>query len=122
MIRDPLEPNKTKAAGVGTEAASENTQQADYKAIRSRSTSTESQLLKMRALLRLAPHTTHSLRQQGISHPAGRVLDLRDDGYVIVTERVKAHDSDGFTHINVARYALLKEPPAQPELGLEVQG
>lgn len=89
---------------------------ADVLAIKSRSTSTESQLAKLPALLRRGPQTTHSLRMQGISHPAGRVNDLRKAGFVIATQRVKSLDSDGFTHINTARYVLISEPPRQMDL------
>ena len=93
-----------------------NKAQDDAKVMRSRSTSTETQILKLRAFLREGPKTTHFLRMRGISHPAGRVQDMRDDGYEIATERVNSVDSDGFTHINVARYVLLKEPPQQTTL------
>lgn len=90
--------------------------QKDVKAITSRSTSTSAQISKLRAFLREGPKTTHFLRTHGISHPAGRVQDLRDDGYEIITQRVNSIDSDGFTHINSARYVLMKEPPKQAEL------
>lgn len=88
--------------------------QHDDKVIGSRSTSTQTQIAKLIALLRLGPKTTHSLRMHGISHPAGRIKDLRDSDYLINKETVKAIDSDGFTHINVARYALIKEPAKAP--------
>jgi hypothetical protein len=114
-------PDQESAAFQNTEqqnhtASRPNTTDADEKIIKSRSTSTETQIKKLVALLREGPKTTHSLRQQGISHPAGRIRDLRDYGYLINAERVKAIDSDSFIHINTARYALLKEPPHQHEL------
>lgn len=76
----------------------------------SRSTATEVQLQKLLALLRLAPRHTHELRALGIHHPAGRVLDLKKRGYTITATRVTTVDSDGFTHVNVARYTLEREP------------
>jgi hypothetical protein len=103
---------KTKAAAPDQEnAASKNIQQSDYKAIRSRSTSTESQMIRLLALLRIGPQTTYSLRKHGIAHPAGRIENLRAAGHLINTERVTAIDSDGYTHIGVAKYSLIKEAP-----------
>lgn len=120
-------------SGDQAETASQNNQQPnntpipapsatakDEKAKRSRSTSTAAQIAKLLVLLREHPQTTHYLRTQGISHPAGRVNDLRKSGCEILTQRVGTTDSDGFAHINVARYVLLKEPPRQ--LSLDVQG
>lgn len=128
MINQPDEratPENDKGAAPDQEnAPSETTQQqTDSKLIGSRSTSTETQIGKLIALLRQGPKTTHSLRMHGISHPAGRIKDLRDSEYVIYKETVKAIDSDGFTHINVARYALIQEPPKPPALvvGREVR-
>ncbi|KWT83878.1 hypothetical protein APY03_4433 [Variovorax sp. WDL1] len=46
----------------------------------------------------------------GISHPAGRVLDLQERGYVLESARVASVDSDGFTHRGVALYSLIAEP------------
>ena len=73
------------------------------------STSTDAQIKKLVALLRQGPKTTHSLRMHGISHPAGRISDLRKAGCVINTEKVKSIDSDGFTHCKTARYSMLVE-------------
>lgn len=85
--------------------------EADAKAKRSRSTSTGAQIAKLLAFLREGPKTTHFLRTQGISHPGGRVNDLRKSGCEILTQRVRTTDSDGFHHVNVAEYVLLKERP-----------
>lgn len=79
----------------------------------SMSTATEVQLAKLRARLRIRPHHTHELRQCGISHPAGRVLDLIEMGYVVESARVTTVDSDGFTHRGVALYTLLSEPDVE---------
>lgn len=92
--------------------------EADAKAKRSRSTSTGAQIAKLLAFLREKPQTTHYLRTQGISHPAGRVNDLRKRGCEILTQRVGTTDSDGFQHVNVAQYVLLKEPLQQSSLNV----
>lgn len=103
------EQQANSTASTNRPAISDQTER-DARAIRSRSTSTDSQLSKLIALLRQGPQTTHFLRLHGISHPGGRVNDLRNAGYDIVTHRVRTVDAHGFTHINVARYVLLKEP------------
>jgi hypothetical protein len=87
--------------------------EADAKAKLSRSTSTQAQIAKLCAFLREGPKTTHYLRMMGISHPAGRVNDLRNAGWEILTQRVGTIDSDGFEHFGVAEYVLLKEAPRQ---------
>lgn len=100
-------------------AANADQAEAAAKAKRSRSTSTEAQIAKLLALLREKPQTTHYLRTQGISHPAGRVNDLRKSGCDILTQRVKTIDDNGYPHINAAQYVLLREPPQQmPLLGV----
>lgn len=101
---------KTKAHAPREESApSELQQQGDYKAIRSRSTSTEDQHRKLLALLRMGPQTTYSLRKHGIAQCAARIFWLRNIGHVITTDRVTAVDSDGFSHVGVARYSLVQE-------------
>lgn len=80
--------------------------------ILSRSTATEAQLAKLIALLRQGSRHTHELRRLGISHPAGRVRDLKGRGFQIDSSRCVTVDSDGFTHRQVARYSLLAEPSA----------
>lgn len=101
-------------------AANSDQAESDAKAKRSRSTSTGAQIAKLLAFLREGPKTTHYLRTHGISHPAGRVQDLRDDDYDILTQRVNTVDAHGFGHVNVAEYVLMKEPPRQ--LPLDIQG
>lgn len=88
----------------------------DAKAIRSRSTSTEAQRARLLALLRTGPQTTYGLRKHGVAVTSARIFDLRAEGFEIATERVTAYDSDGYAHIGVARYTLLREPPQQNEL------
>jgi hypothetical protein len=75
-----------------------------------RSTKTEAQIQRLLQLLRIRPRHTHELRCAGISHPAGRILDLLKRGYLIDSGRVTTVDADGFTHVNVALYSLMAEP------------
>ena len=75
-----------------------------------RSTATEVQIAKLIALTEARPHHTHELRQMGISHPAGRVLDLVKRGYVYDTARITTVDGDGFSHRGVALYSLISKP------------
>lgn len=76
----------------------------------SRSTSTEAQIARLVEMLRLRPHHTHELRRQGISHPAGRIQDLEEMGFVIGSDRINTVDSDGYLHTGVALYSLIEEP------------
>lgn len=120
------EDSVSDVSGDQAETALQNDQQAndtpipaasatakDEKAKLSRSTSTEAQIAKLCAFLREGPKTTHYLRTEGISHPAGRVNDLRNAGWEILTQRVGTVDPHGFAHANVAQYVLLKEAPRQ---------
>lgn len=74
------------------------------------STATNAQIFKLLSLLRIRPRNTYELRARGISHPAGRVLDLQTLGYVVNTSRVATVDGDGFLHAGVALYTLESEP------------
>jgi hypothetical protein len=78
----------------------------------SRSTATEAQIERLIELLRLAPRNTHELRRHGVSHPAGRILDLQKRGFLIDSSRVTTVDSDGYSHVGVALYSLISEPDA----------
>lgn len=104
---------KRKAAAPYQENAASKEQQqksiTDSAILKSRSTSTEAQRAKLLALLRLGPQTTYSLRKHGLAQCAARVWDLRAAGHIINTERVTAIDSDGFTHVGVARYTLIQD-------------
>lgn len=59
--------------------------------------------------LRRGRRHTYWFRANGISHSAARVMDLNKRGYVIVSTRVNAYDSDGYEHRNVAMYELISE-------------
>lgn len=89
-------------------------EQHQHRQYSNRSTATEAQIQRLLALLRQGPRHTHELRCMGISHPAGRVLDLLKRGYHVASDRVTTVDGDGFTHVGVARYSLISEPEAQP--------
>jgi len=78
-----------------------------------RSTATEAQIQRLQEALRCRPHNTHELRRMGISHPAGRIQDLEERGYVIESARTTTVDSDGFTHSGVALYVLVAEPESR---------
>lgn len=87
------------------ESSAPNTRQFSRK-----STATEAQIERLIELLRRAPRNTHELRRHGISHPAGRVQNLTQRGYMIASDRVTTVDGDGFHHVNVALYSLIAEP------------
>lgn len=82
----------------------------DRKAIRSKSTERNAQNRKLVAFLKLRQQHTYELRKQGISHPAGRVQDLEEEGYIIKSDRITVVDEHGFRHPNVALYSLVSEP------------
>ncbi|MET3498161.1 helix-turn-helix domain-containing protein [Variovorax boronicumulans] len=105
-----MKPKKTKssAGSSGTGTPKVSSLQGE-----SKSTATEVQLAKLLARLRHRPHHTHELRQCGISHPAGRVLNLMERGFLIESARVTTVDSDGFQHHGVALYSLIAEPNGQ---------
>jgi hypothetical protein len=128
MTPDFQQNQKTKGAAPSQESApSENTQQANHNApeanshaariLRSRSTATLTQRERALELLKISPQTTYGLRQKGISHPAQRLKELIADGHLITSSRVNAVDSDGYVHVGVAMYSLVK--PVQPQLDLE---
>ncbi|WP_175796576.1 helix-turn-helix domain-containing protein [Burkholderia anthina] len=60
--------------------------------------------------LRMGPRHTYWFRARGCSHPAARVMELIAMGYKIVSYRVTAVDSDGYSHHGVAMYELIDDP------------
>lgn len=98
---------KAPAALQRSEADTAKTSTAKYSR---RSTSTEAQIERLTEMLRIRNRHTHELRKVGISHPAGRINDLKKRGFVIDKQLINTVDSDGFTHINVALYSLISEP------------
>jgi hypothetical protein len=83
------------------------------KLLGSKSTATEAQTRKLALLLEARPHNTYELRKQGISHPAGRVQNLEEEGYVIKSDRITVVDENSFSHPGVALYSLLSKPDGQ---------
>lgn len=93
---------------------SEQTAQAKKDILASKSTSTEVQLAKVLALLRMGPQTTIQLREHGIMMPASRIHHLRHvEGHQISSELLTLHDSNGFRHSKCARYHLQAEASAK---------
>lgn len=54
--------------------------------------------------------TLYAREAMGIMHPGGRVLELRKQGYNIVTRRRPGADVAGSSH-SVAEYVLMAEEP-----------
>lgn len=72
--------------------------------------SAEAQRLRLLDVLRCeSVSTLEARRNLDILHPAMRVRELRQDGYVIHTLRVPADTGFGIKH-SVARYVLVSEP------------
>lgn len=101
-----------KANALGQESAYSSNSEISRK-LTSRSTETEAQILRLAEMLRLRPHHTYELRRKGISHPAGRVQNLEERGFVITSDRISTVDPDGFTHCGVALYSLVFDPEAK---------
>ncbi|WP_175836993.1 helix-turn-helix domain-containing protein [Burkholderia anthina] len=76
-----------------------------------RDMSAAAQCKRVLEYLKADGQTTYSLRAKGISYPAQRIKELVQLGYRICSHRVSAVDSDGFLHINVARYSLTDRDP-----------
>lgn len=62
------------------------------------------------AAQRKRPHTSYELRRAGCYQAPTRVFELRGAGFDIQTTRVSVIDSDSFSHVGVALYALVAEP------------
>lgn len=70
----------------------------------------ETQKQAILKLLRSGPKTTFELRNLGISHPAGRIQELRRAGHLINTVLGDGTlDHRGVAHHSVARYTLVQE-------------
>lgn len=75
----------------------------------SKSTERQAQVNKLFALLKIRPHHTYELRRLGISHPAGRVQNLEEEGHHIDSARVTVVDEHGYSHVGVALYSLVDQ-------------
>ncbi|MGF6664840.1 hypothetical protein QF000_006667 [Paraburkholderia atlantica] len=89
------------------------------KANNDRDMSREAQRKRVLEYLKASPQTTYSLRARGISHPAQRIKELIELGYRIASGRVRAVDSDGFAHSNVALYSVHDREPDLVDLMAE---
>ena len=76
--------------------------------------STQEQRSRMLHYLRLRPVSTLEARRElDILHPAGRVMELRREGYQISTVTTTEHSECGRAH-KVARYVLMAEGNGVP--------
>ncbi len=98
--------NSNGLTATNSQPAKTNRKRTNSAKFTSRSTKTEVQLQKLISFLTQRPHHTYELRMAGISHPAGRILDLEKRGFEFDSQRITTVDSDGFTHSNVALYTL----------------
>lgn len=102
MSRAPRERKKTKAAGVGTKAASKNNQQSKSNGIEA-----SAQCARLLAALRIGPITTLEARRTiDVLHPAARIQELRADRHNIITAWTNDVTPEG-NHHRVAKYVLM---------------
>jgi hypothetical protein len=82
----------------------------------SQAASTLKDRIKIVSLLRIKPtHTIQFREKHGLISPAPRIKELRDKGYGIETQKIKAQSIDGRWHNNIALYVLISEPPAHEQ-------
>jgi Helix-turn-helix domain len=87
--------------------------EAALKALRTQFTGTDTpaQITLLAAALRLYSISTYEAsRFLDIYHPAGRIKDLRKQGYNILTVWTTVQTEAGVAH-RIGRYVLLAEPP-----------
>jgi hypothetical protein len=97
-----MDPEKTKAAGVGTEATSENDTQP-----KNSGNESSAQCARLLAALKLGPLTTLAARRTlDVLHPAARIQTLRAHGHKILTIWTNDHTAEGYRH-RVAKYVLV---------------
>jgi hypothetical protein len=86
--------------------------------IMSQAASTLKDRKKIVSLLRKNPtHTIKFREKHGLISPAPRIKELRDKGYSIETQKIKAQSIDGRWHNNIALYVLISEPQANDHNG-----
>lgn len=102
-----MSPQRDGAAISGEERgarAKENNKQPPHSNTRA------AQQQRLLEALRVAPVNTFEGRAVlGVPHVAGRIQDLREAGFAIVTTWTLARGDTGAMH-RIARYALLREP------------
>jgi hypothetical protein len=68
---------------------------------------------KIVSLLRIKPTYTIKFREKhGLISPAPRIKELRDKGYDIESQKIRAQSIDGRWYNNIVLYVLTSEPPA----------
>lgn len=74
---------------------------------RLRDVSTDAQRNRLLERLQVGPVDTFTARNElNISHPAGRVQELREAGHPIFTHRQTIHDDQGRPHRGCAVYVM----------------
>ena len=106
----------TKNKGLATPATNPKTHKPNFN-----DNSTFNQRLKLLDwLLERGSITTDQARQHlDIMHPAGRIKDLRNAGYLIVTIWVTWQSEFGIKH-RVAKYLLTHKDPLESQIASEV--
>ena len=74
------------------------------------STATAEQHNRIIERLRISPATTAQLREIGCFCPASRIIELREYGYRIETQRRDIVDAHGYPHRRMGLYILHSEP------------
>lgn len=81
--------------------------QADPKLFQLDNNSVAAQRRRLLSRLEFGPVDTITARRElNILHPAGRIDELRSQGFNIITHRVSLTDDQGFKHHGVALYVL----------------
>jgi hypothetical protein len=57
-------------------------------------------------------HTIEFREQHSLISPAQRIKELRDKGYDIESQKIRAQSIDGRWYNNIVLYVLTSEPPA----------
>jgi hypothetical protein len=84
--------------------------------ITSQAASTLGDRKKIISLLRKNPrHTIEFRKQHSLISPAQRIIELRNKGYDIETQKIRAQSIDGRWHNNIALYTLISEPSANDQ-------
>jgi hypothetical protein len=84
--------------------------------ITSQAASTLKDRKKIISLLRKNPrHTIEFREQHSLISPAQRIIELRNKGYDIETQKIRAQSIDGRWHNNIALYTLISEPSANDQ-------
>lgn len=98
----PRNSRKTKAAGVGTKATSENNTQT-----KNSGNEASAQCARLLAALRIGSMTTLAARHTlDVLHPAARIQTLREHGHKILTIWTNDVTTEGYHH-RVAKYVLV---------------